>query len=208
MGMYAMGCNFALVGATQKELEYVQNLINENRKANPGDHFAPGSEPGSVIMLDSFDTPADYNIGIDLSEDGKVRIKSTYSQRVGFVSYCESDRRSLLYQLVMMQIGYKFMDVPFNEIMDLFEKECAFKYIDCQKEDYLSSAKKIITEAIRGRDIDQIGLFIQWIDSFDLNYISETDDLINDLGIQSFLLQIVSLEDDLTSFQAGIFITK
>ncbi len=212
MGMWAMGCNFALVGATQEELDYVQNLIDENRKANPGDHFAPGSEPGSVIMLDSFDSSDGYNIGIDLSENGKARIKCMYKskcfEKEWIISYEEQDRRNLLFQLVMMQIGFKFMDVPFDEIMVMFEKGCDFKSIDGQREDYLSSTRSFITERIQGKDINQVGLFIQWVDFTGLNSILETDELIGELGFQSFLHQIIELKDDMTSFQTGIFITK
>ncbi len=212
MGMWAMGCDFALVGATHEEVEYVQNIIDENRKINSGDAFAPGSEPGSVIMLDSFDVPADYDIGVDLSENGKASIicmfRSKNFMKQGIISYEEKDRKDLLYQLVIMQIGFKFMDVDFNDIMPIFEKGCTFKYINCQKDDYLSSLGDFITKSGEGGNINQKELLIQMIDPPEVNIFVETDECIESLGIQNGLLQVITIKESSNNFQVGLFITK
>ncbi len=209
MGMLAMGCNFALVGATQEELIFVRNVIDKNRdQFDDGDGFMPNNGPGSVISLESFDSPADYDIGLDFCENRTVRIKSMYSQRVGTVSYDDTDRSNLLYQLVMMQIGFKFADVPFDEIMDILEKGSVFKSIECKDVDYKTSFKQILEGSLKGKDPKTSDILVQMIDPPEVLVILEIDEIIEGSGIQNSQIQIITTMDDSPVFQIGLFISK
>ena len=131
-----------------------------------------------------------------------------YSQRAGSISYDSDDRLNLLYQLVIMQIGFKFADVDFKYIMDIFEKGCIFKYIDCMKDDYMSTLKKMLDESTHDKTINQDAVLVQLIDPPEVMTIIETDDLLNKFGFQNSWIQVITHKDDLSSFKAGVFLLK
>ncbi len=209
MGYFAIACDFALKGATQEELSYVRSIIEENYEKNKdAGGFLPGEGHGSVIMLDSLDDQADYDIGLDLSKNGVITVKSMDSQRVGSISYDLDDRRNLLYQLIIMQIGFKFADVPFKDIMDMFEKGCVFRHIDCSKDDYMSLLTNILGESTQEKTINQNVVFVQLIDPPEVMTVLETDELLNEFGFNTCWIQVITHNDDLYSFKSGVFTLK
>ena len=108
----------------------------------------------------------------------------------------------------MMQIGFKDMDAPFDQIMDMFVKGCEFKYFDCQLEEYIASLRRILADAKHGTENDKTDLFVQLIDISDFLMILQTDELYDEFGFSNGLIQVINAKDDPTCFQAGVFTLK
>ncbi len=201
--MPAIGLTFAIKGSTKKDIEIAKRIINSYIGKS---YFDSQYGDGEILPIVSFVVDIDFDVLIDLSEDGVASINLKGYSRMGIINYKDEQREKLLEQLILMFSGYRYMEQSVQEIMPIFERGCSFNFVEC------SSTKQIkvigtsifneIVEQAKGMQLD---VFLQvtnagLVESIDMFKTISNCNLLHDEAFQ-----IVLTESDIANTQLAFF---
>ena len=199
----AMGCVFVLKGATYEELEYVREVLDDNSKK---DYFDSRSGFGSVISVSSMDEANENGIGFDLSIGNVLQLSTLRKKETCSIGYLETDKKNLLYQLIMLICGNRFVDLDIEDFMQMTVPNCDFTYSECKRENSISTIKEQINKAVSGRKNEEVNVVVQLINP-DLSSILGLDEL-DELNYKNLYYSIVTTDSEEDLCQVAIFTSK
>lgn len=201
----AVGIDFMLYGASDKDKTTVQSILNRYKGKPYFDSDIGKGEGAKVIISETLDLPDDVWVCIDLSKKGVMKIIS--DSRMGIIYYDEPDRQILLEQLVLMVSGHRNVDSDYADIIPILEKGCRFSWAECRDEEIKDCGIQLTRVAMKESETRETEFFIQ-ITSDSLLQSWELFGAYEEMGEfkrLSFVPQVLYAEDDADLSMIALF---
>lgn len=169
----AIGIDFVLKGAKEEDILLVQHILDGYKGKWYFDSTIGNEDGGKVIPSETLELQDGAWVGVDLSENGIIKIKS--DSNIGIIFYDEPDRQILLEQLVLMVSGPRIQDMDWADIIPILKKGCKFSWVECRDEDIKDSGIQLTRAVMKKSEEIESEFFIQ----ITSNSLISPSDLLN-----------------------------